>query len=83
MDIAEQVAVIFCGVRGHLDKVEPSKITKFEQEFLRLMRSQHADLLKTVRDEGKLNETIEKRLKEIVTQFVAQFLAAAAPPAAR
>ena len=80
MDIAEQVAVIFCGVRGHLDKVEPSKITKFEQEFLRLMRSQHADLLKTVRDEGKLNETIEKRLKEIVTQFIAQFLAA---PAAR
>jgi len=81
MDIAEQVAVIFCGVRGHLDKMEPSKITKFEQEFLKLMRSQHADLLKSVRDEGKLTEVSEKRLKEIVTQFVAQYLAA--PAAAR
>lgn len=81
MDIAEQVAVIFCGVRGHLDKVEPSKITKFEKEFLRLMRSQHSDLLKNIRDEGKLSPGTEQKLKEIVTQFVPQFLAA--PAAAR
>merc|ERR1712044_32707 len=34
MDIAEQVACIFCGVRGHLDKIDPSKITDFEKKFL-------------------------------------------------
>jgi len=33
MAIEEQVAVIYCGVRGHLDKMDPSKITHFEQEF--------------------------------------------------
>lgn len=34
MAIEEQVAVVYCGVRGFLDKLDPSKITKFEQEFL-------------------------------------------------
>ena len=34
MAIEEQVAVIYCGVRGHLDKLDPSKITAFEKEFL-------------------------------------------------
>merc|ERR1719211_869548 len=38
MDIAEQVAVIFCGVRGFLDKVAPAKITDFEQKFLEHVR---------------------------------------------
>merc|ERR1712014_86830 len=27
MDIAEQVACIFCGVRGHLDKIQPGDVT--------------------------------------------------------
>lgn len=34
MAIEEQVAVVYCGVRGFLDKMEPSKITTFEKEFL-------------------------------------------------
>lgn len=34
MAIEEQVAVVYCGVRGFLDKMEPSKITAFEKEFL-------------------------------------------------
>lgn len=31
MAIEEQVAVIYAGVKGHLDKLDPSKITKFEK----------------------------------------------------
>lgn len=34
MAIEEQVAVIYCGVRGHLDKLDPAKITNFEKEFM-------------------------------------------------
>uniref|UniRef100_A0A3Q3SJK6 ATP synthase subunit alpha n=1 Tax=Mastacembelus armatus TaxID=205130 RepID=A0A3Q3SJK6_9TELE len=36
MAIEEQVAVIYAGVRGHLDKMEPSKITKFEKLCLHM-----------------------------------------------
>lgn len=34
MAIEEQVAVIYCGVRGHIDKLDPAKITAFEKSFL-------------------------------------------------
>merc|ERR1712194_556730 len=37
MAIEEQVAVIFCGVRGFLDKIDPSKIVAFENAFVPYM----------------------------------------------
>ncbi|KAG8131295.1 putative ATP synthase subunit alpha protein [Naja naja] len=73
MAIEEQVAVIYAGVRGHLDKVEPSKITKFEQAFLAHVISSHQPLLATIRTEGKISEQTEAKLKEIVTEFLSTF----------
>lgn len=49
MAIEEQVAVIYAGVRGYLDKLEPSKITKFENAFLSHVVSQHQALLGNIR----------------------------------
>lgn len=49
MAIEEQVTVIYAGVRGYLDKMEPSKITKFEKAFLAHVLSQHQDLLTAIR----------------------------------
>uniref|UniRef100_A0A663NBZ3 ATP synthase subunit alpha n=1 Tax=Athene cunicularia TaxID=194338 RepID=A0A663NBZ3_ATHCN len=73
MAIEEQVAVIYAGVRGHLDKLEPSKITKFESAFLAHVLSQHQALLSTIRAEGKISDQTEAKLKEIVTNFLATF----------
>ncbi|NXV15973.1 ATPA synthase, partial [Cepphus grylle] len=73
MAIEEQVAVIYAGVRGHLDKLEPSKITKFESAFLAHVLSQHQALLSTIRTEGKISDQTEAKLKEIVTSFLSTF----------
>ncbi|XP_006261087.1 ATP synthase subunit alpha, mitochondrial [Alligator mississippiensis] len=73
MAIEEQVAVIYAGVRGHLDKLEPSKITKFESAFLAHVLSQHQALLATIRTDGKISEQTEAKLKEIVINFLATF----------
>ncbi|KAH0627799.1 hypothetical protein JD844_008197 [Phrynosoma platyrhinos] len=73
MAIEEQVAVIYAGVRGHLDKLEPSKITKFESAFLAHVLSQHQALLSTIRTEGKISEQTEAKLKEIVLSFLSTF----------
>ncbi|XP_004059412.1 ATP synthase subunit alpha, mitochondrial [Gorilla gorilla gorilla] len=73
MAIEEQVAVIYAGVRGYLDKLEPSKITKFENAFLSHVVSQHQALLGTIRADGKISEQSDAKLKEIVTNFLAGF----------
>jgi len=71
MAVEEQVATIYAGVRGHLDKVDPSKITAFEQDFLKHIRGSHQDLLSQIRDEGFISEANDAKLKEIVTKFLA------------
>jgi len=73
MDIAEQVATIYAGVRGHIDKLEPSKITQFEAAFVVHVRTAHAELLDTIRKDGYISEATDAALKELVVAFVAQF----------
>ena len=73
MDIAEQVATIYAGVRGHIDKLEPSKITEFEEAFSKHVRTVHVDLLDTIRNEGHLSESTDAKLKELVVSFVQGF----------
>lgn len=73
MAVEEQVAVIFAGVRGFLDKVDPSLITKFEREFLAHLRSSQTELLKTIREAGKLTDETEGQLKQVVINFLAGF----------
>lgn len=76
MAIEEQVAVIYCGVRGHLDKLDPAKITGFEKEFLQHIKTSHKDLLATIAKEGKINEDTDAKLKNIVTSFLSSFTGA-------
>uniref|UniRef100_H3DH01 ATP synthase subunit alpha n=1 Tax=Tetraodon nigroviridis TaxID=99883 RepID=H3DH01_TETNG len=73
MAIEEQVAVIYAGVRGHLDKMEPSKITKFEKAFLQHILSQHQDLLAAIKADGKISEASDAKLKQIVLSFLSSF----------
>ncbi|KAK9497681.1 hypothetical protein O3M35_004363 [Rhynocoris fuscipes] len=73
MAIEEQVAVIYCGVRGHLDKLDPAKITAFEKEFLQHIKTSHKDLLANIAKEGKITDAVDAKLKEIVQSFLAGF----------
>ncbi|XP_034548504.1 ATP synthase subunit alpha, mitochondrial-like [Notolabrus celidotus] len=73
MAIEEQVTVIYAGVRGHLDKMEPSKITKFEKAFLQHILSQHQDLLSAIRADGMISEASDAKLKQLVLTFLSSF----------
>ena len=73
MPVEEQVAVIYSGVRGHLDKLDPAKITQFEKEFLAHVQVSHRDLLESIRVDGMISEANEAKLKEITTTFVSGF----------
>lgn len=73
MAIEEQVAVIYAGVRGHLDKMDPSKITQFEQAFLKHVIASHSDLLKTIREAGEISPATDESLKKIVIEFLSTF----------
>jgi len=73
MDIAEQVTTIYAGVRGHLDKMDPARVTEFEQGFLQHIRSNHTDILEEIRKEGQITEAMEAKLRQIVISFMESF----------
>ncbi|KAI6208313.1 ATP synthase subunit alpha [Aphelenchoides besseyi] len=75
MAIEEQVTVIYAGVKGHLDKLDPSAITKFEKEFVTHIRANSQDLLKTIREEGQISPQTDEKLKTLVTSFLGGFKA--------
>merc|ERR1719148_235492 len=59
MAIEEQVAVIFCGVRGFLDKIDPSKITDFEKKVEKVEEEKKIEK----KEEGKKVEKVEEEKK--------------------
>jgi len=75
LPLEEQVCVIYAGVRGHLDKIDPSKITKFEAEFLKHIRASQTDLLSTIRVEGQLSKETDAKLRTVVVDFLKNFKA--------
>lgn len=75
LPIEEQVCIIYAGVRGHLDKLEPTKITKFEAEFLKHLKASQTDLLEAIRVEGQLSKDTDAKLRKVVIDFIAAFKA--------
>merc|ERR1712126_219295 len=73
MPIEEQVAVIYCGVRGFLDKIDPAKITEFERKFMAHVKGTQKPLLAKIGADGHLSPESDAALNKIVTDFVASF----------
>merc|ERR1712121_627961 len=71
MAIEDQVAIIYCGVRGFLDKVDPTKITDFEKRFTEHIRATQRPLLDQIAKDGHLSEASDKALNKVVTDFMA------------
>jgi len=69
----EQVAVIFAGVNGYLDKLAVSQVGKFERGLLSALNSDHKELLDDIRREQQLTDGIRDRLKAAIDGFAKNF----------
>ncbi|MFS8523427.1 MAG: hypothetical protein FWJ83_01070 [Limnochordales bacterium] len=73
LKMEEQVVVIFAGTRGYLDPLPVNAVGRFEQELLRIMRDQHADILETIRTEKEISSETEKKVVEAIDKFAKAF----------
>lgn len=69
----EQVAVIFAGVKGYLDKLPVNKVGAFEQGLLTHMRGEGKSILETIAKEQKLTDSTEEALKSAIEAFAKGF----------
>jgi len=69
----EQVAVIYAGVKGYLDKLDVGQVGPFEQGLLASLRGEHSALLDQIRKEEKLTDESEGKLKGAIEAFAKSF----------
>src|ERR1700686_3201807 len=89
--LAEQVAVIYAGTQGFLDKVPVARVREWEAGFVRFLKSEQPDLLSDIEKQKALDDKLFERLKAAISTFNHQFgveadktpAAAAAKPAAK
>lgn len=71
--VEEQVASIWAGTKGKLDKIALSDVRRFETEMLDHLR-RHGDVLATIRETGQLSKDTEAALEAAVDEFANGFL---------
>ena len=71
--VEEQVAVIFAGVNGYLDKLTIDQVSKFEHGLLSHMRSAGKEVLDGIRKEKALSDDLRAKLKAEIDTFAKTF----------
>lgn len=69
MPFEEQTASIFAGTNGYLDNVAVADVSRYEQAMIAYLRSDHADVLKTIRDTKDLGDDAKKGLVAALDAF--------------
>ncbi|MDE6490334.1 MAG: F0F1 ATP synthase subunit alpha, partial [Muribaculaceae bacterium] len=71
--VEEEVAVIYCGTQGLLDKVPMDKVAEFQKQFLQLLHARHqADVLDQIKA-GQLTDDVTSKLRAAALEIAGQY----------
>jgi len=71
--LAEQVAVIYAGTQGFVDKVPVARVKEWETGFVRFLRSERPGVLQAIEEKKALDDNLFERLKAAISTFNHQF----------
>jgi F-type H+/Na+-transporting ATPase subunit alpha len=69
MPVAEQVAVLYAAVNGHLDAVAVERVQEWEKKFLEYLRTGAKDALDALAAKKELSPEVEETLKKVIKEF--------------
>ena len=73
MLVEEQVAVVFCGVNGLLERVPLDKVAEFEKLFLQLLHAKHQTDVLDVLKAGVINDDVTEKLKAVASEIASKY----------
>lgn len=71
--VEQQIAIIFSGVNGFLDKLDVKKVTSFEAKLVPFLQNNYPEILEAIRAEGQISDDLNKKMKEALTKFLTTF----------
>jgi len=69
MRVEEQIAIIYCGVKGLLTKIPVKNVRQFEAEFITMLRNKHSDVLAALK-KGDYNDQITGTLEKVAADLI-------------
>ena len=77
LTLAEQVAVVYAGVKGLIDEVPVEQVTQFARELREYIKTNKPDYVTKIQTEKVLSPEAETMLKEAINEVTSSMLAAA------
>ncbi len=73
LSVDEQIIIIYAGTNGYVDEIPIRDVKQFGDDLLVYMKAEHADLMDTIRKEGKLGDKndLEKAVQTFLDRFKA------------
>jgi F-type H+-transporting ATPase subunit alpha len=71
----EQVVVLFAGTQGYLDDIPVESVKKFEEEYLRYIKDQKADVLKELGEKKTIDDDLKTKISQAIENFKQGFQA--------
>ncbi len=75
LNLAEQVAVVYAGVKGLIDEVPVEDVIKFASELREYLKLNKSEFIEQILTEKKLNEELESTLKDAINEVKSSMLA--------
>ncbi len=73
MPVAEQVASIYAGTGGYLDRIKTERVADFLEDLIARMHSENKDLLDRVNETGQLSDEDEEALGKTIEGMIDDF----------
>ncbi|MCD6334505.1 MAG: F0F1 ATP synthase subunit alpha [Candidatus Latescibacteria bacterium] len=74
LPVEKQIVLIYAGTNGYIDDVPTDQITRFEEEYLRYMETEHRELMAEIVEKGTMDEETLGRLKAAAEGFKKGFV---------
>ena len=72
--VESQIAIIYLGVKGFLDKIEVKDISSFETLWISFLETNHSNILEEIRNKKELSTELDNQLGTICEEFTQNFL---------
>ncbi len=73
MPVAEQVAILYCGTRGLLKDVPLDKVREYQDNFLQIIRANHADDVLGELQKGNLSEEVIRIIETTAADVASRY----------
>jgi F-type H+-transporting ATPase subunit alpha len=70
--VSDQVAAIYSGTGGYLDRIKTDRVREFHQALLQRLRSEHSDVMNKI-DDGEWDDSIEEQLGNAIGEAIDDF----------